>query len=126
MGETGVGKTCLVRYLSQMIQSSVFILDVHAGRTQSEIIDWIKRIKNLSKVNIKQLKQILVDMEAVEAIDPNENNDHQKQKVSNLKYKLSSTDMELASSIHNLINIYKRSGYKELHTQMLELLKNDN
>ena len=33
MGETGVGKTCLVRYLSQMIKSVVFILDVHAGRT---------------------------------------------------------------------------------------------
>jgi Cdc6-like AAA superfamily ATPase len=40
-GETGVGKTCLVRYLSQMIEGSVFTLNVHAGRTQKNIIDWI-------------------------------------------------------------------------------------
>lgn len=57
MGETGVGKTCLVRYLSQMIQSSVFTLDVHAGRSQKDIIKWMKRIIDLSKFDYKQLNE---------------------------------------------------------------------
>lgn len=32
-GETGVGKTSLVRYLAQMIEGLVFTLNVHAGRS---------------------------------------------------------------------------------------------
>lgn len=31
MGETGVGKTILVKYLSSLISGSIFILSVHAG-----------------------------------------------------------------------------------------------
>lgn len=56
MGETGVGKTCLVRYLSQMLQSLVFTLDVHAGRTQKEIIQWIRKVIDLSKLSFKDLQ----------------------------------------------------------------------
>lgn len=60
MGETGVGKTCLVRYLSQMIQSLVFTLDVHAGRTQKDIIKWIKHIIYLNKnANVEFLQNEL-------------------------------------------------------------------
>jgi len=52
MGETGVGKTCLVRYLSQIIQSSVFTLDVHAGRSQEDILVWMQKIITLSSFSI--------------------------------------------------------------------------
>ncbi len=33
MGETGVGKTILIKYLSLLIDSDIEILDVHAGLT---------------------------------------------------------------------------------------------
>lgn len=73
MGETGVGKTCLVRYLSQMIQSCVFILDIHTGRSQKEIIDWIKQIKKLSKLSILELKNTLIEMHGPDMTDENKN-----------------------------------------------------
>ncbi|KAL4499632.1 hypothetical protein ABPG72_017172 [Tetrahymena utriculariae] len=41
MGETGIGKTIIVKYLSSLINSVIFTLDVHAGLTQNEIIKWI-------------------------------------------------------------------------------------
>lgn len=55
-GETGVGKTCLVRYLSQMIEGTVFTLNVHAGRQQRSIIDWVKRIMRLKKQKPEELR----------------------------------------------------------------------
>ena len=33
MGETGVGKTILVSYLSRLIDGEIFTLNVHAGQT---------------------------------------------------------------------------------------------
>jgi MoxR-like ATPase len=41
MGETGVGKTILVKYLSSLIDAAIFTLNVHAGLTQNEIVDWV-------------------------------------------------------------------------------------
>ena len=41
MGETGVGKTILVKYLSSLIDGAVFTLNVHGGLTQNEIINWV-------------------------------------------------------------------------------------
>ncbi len=41
MGETGVGKTILVKYLSCLIDGAIFTLNVHAGLTQNEIVDWV-------------------------------------------------------------------------------------
>ena len=44
MGETGVGKSIIVKYLSYLINGDVLTLDVHAGLTQNEIINWVKKI----------------------------------------------------------------------------------
>ena len=38
MGETGVGKTILIKYLTTLIQGKIFTFDVHAGQTQEDII----------------------------------------------------------------------------------------
>ena len=35
VGETGVGKTILIKYLSVLLEAEINILDVHAGLTQS-------------------------------------------------------------------------------------------
>ena len=33
MGETGVGKTILIKYLTKLIDGQIYTLDVHAGLT---------------------------------------------------------------------------------------------
>ena len=78
-GETGVGKTCLVRYLSQMIEGTVFTLNVHAGRTQKSIIDWIQRVQKLNinspeglqnqKDKLLKMEQTDSNMEIIDRID---------------------------------------------------------
>ena len=42
MGETGVGKTILIKYLTASIQGEIFTLDVHAGQTQEDIRAWVQ------------------------------------------------------------------------------------
>ena len=42
MGETGVGKTILIKYLTTLIQGSIYTLDVHAGQTQEDIRSWVQ------------------------------------------------------------------------------------
>jgi midasin (ATPase involved in ribosome maturation) len=46
MGETGVGKTILISYLSRLIDGEIFTLNVHAGQSQNDIITWIEIINN--------------------------------------------------------------------------------
>lgn len=41
MGETGVGKTILIQYLSQLIDGQIETLNVHAGLSQQNIRDWV-------------------------------------------------------------------------------------
>lgn len=41
MGETGVGKTILIQYLSQLIEGQIETLNVHAGLSQQNIRDWV-------------------------------------------------------------------------------------
>lgn len=43
MGETGVGKTILIKYLTTLIQGSIHTLDVHAGQTQEYIRAWVRK-----------------------------------------------------------------------------------
>ena len=31
MGETGVGKTILIKYLTKLIEGKIYTLDIHAG-----------------------------------------------------------------------------------------------
>lgn len=42
MGETGVGKTILIKYLTVLIQGQIYTLDVHAGQTQEDIRAWVQ------------------------------------------------------------------------------------
>ena len=41
MGETGVGKTSLVDYLSKVIDAEYMTLNIHAGITDDEIIRFV-------------------------------------------------------------------------------------
>ena len=41
MGETGVGKTYLIKYLSCLTNGAVLTLNVHGGLTQNEIVNWV-------------------------------------------------------------------------------------
>jgi hypothetical protein len=41
MGETGVGKTSLVDFLSKIIDAEFMIKNIHAGITEEEIIDFV-------------------------------------------------------------------------------------
>ena len=43
MGETGVGKTAIIRYLSDMLTYRTEILNVHAGVTEQQIISFVKK-----------------------------------------------------------------------------------
>lgn len=43
MGETGVGKTSLVEYLAKITDAEWKTLNVHAGVTEEEIINHMKR-----------------------------------------------------------------------------------
>ncbi len=51
MGETGVGKTSLVEYLSKIIDSEFMILNVHAGITEQDIIKFVS--KGVQLANMK-------------------------------------------------------------------------
>jgi MoxR-like ATPase len=42
MGETGVGKTSLVDFLSKVIDAEMKTLNIHAGITEQEIIDEVQ------------------------------------------------------------------------------------
>lgn len=49
MGETGVGKTSLVEYLSKIIDAEFLILNVHAGVTENDIITFVSQGIDLAK-----------------------------------------------------------------------------
>ena len=57
MGETGIGKTILVRYLSTLIGGNVFIYNVHAGLTQIQIEEWIGWVLQAFEMSVDQLKE---------------------------------------------------------------------
>ena len=57
MGETGVGKTILVKYLSTLIQEKIEILNVHPGLSQQDIADWVKIKCRDYKEEQKDLKE---------------------------------------------------------------------
>ena len=42
MGETGVGKTSLVEFLAKVIDAEFRVLNIHAGITEDEIIDFVE------------------------------------------------------------------------------------
>lgn len=81
---------------------------MHAGRTQKEIINWIRNIERISSLSYKELKS-----------------EYNKLKNPNSNQVENSTNEELASSIKNLLGNYKRAGLKELHNQLLQLYNED-
>lgn len=84
-----------------MLQSLVFTLDVHAGRTQKEIIKWVKRIVDLSKKSFLDLKKEL------EKLQKDTDQTHKKGETS--------FETELAELVATYLKIYKREGYAEVH-----------
>jgi MoxR-like ATPase len=49
MGETGVGKTSLVDYLSKVIDADYMTLNIHAGITDDEIIRFMNAVQAKAK-----------------------------------------------------------------------------
>ena len=64
MGETGCGKTSLIRKLSELInngQSNMKILNIHAGIKDKEIVDFLKAKKNQNNQTIlEEAKQLYI------------------------------------------------------------------
>ena len=53
MGETGCGKTSLIRKLSELInngESKMEILNIHAGITDQEIVDFLYKKRKKDKI----------------------------------------------------------------------------
>ena len=63
MGETGCGKTSLVRYLAKTCDVPVHVLNFHAGVTESQIINFVEDIKKeaLSPERRKQPVWVFLD-----------------------------------------------------------------
>lgn len=47
MGETGIGKTSLIRLLSNITEDPIKIINIHAGVTSEEVIKEFDEIKNI-------------------------------------------------------------------------------
>lgn len=49
MGETGVGKTSLVDYLSKVIDAECMTMNIHAGITDDEIVKFMNEAQKKAK-----------------------------------------------------------------------------
>ena len=79
MGETGCGKTSLIRKLSELInkgESKMKILNIHAGITDKEIVDFLT---NSKKEGENMIPSIIEEAEALEKSEKNIKNNYQKQ-----------------------------------------------
>lgn len=61
MGETGCGKTSLIRYLSTICQIEFQILSIHAGVTEETILKKINECESKAKANFKQSLWLFLD-----------------------------------------------------------------
>lgn len=61
MGETGCGKTSLIRYLSKICQIDCQILSIHAGVTEETIIKRIDECDGKAKANFKKIVWLFLD-----------------------------------------------------------------
>lgn len=43
MGEAGTGKTALIELLSALMNAKFFTMNIHAGVTEKEVVDFIKK-----------------------------------------------------------------------------------
>ena len=68
MGETGCGKTSLIRKLSELInngESKMKILNIHAGITDQEIIDFLNKKQKNKKSIIEEAEELQKEEEAM-------------------------------------------------------------
>lgn len=61
MGETGCGKTSLIRYLSMICQIKLHILSIHAGVTGETIIERVTKCDSDAKANFKHNFWLFLD-----------------------------------------------------------------
>lgn len=61
MGETGCGKTSLIRYLSTICQIKLKILSIHAGVTEEIIKERVMKCDKKAKANFKQRVWLFLD-----------------------------------------------------------------
>jgi len=69
MGETGCGKTSLIRKLSELInkgKDEMKILNIHAGTTDKEIHDFLYKRKNPQEMSIIEEAELLQEIEKEE------------------------------------------------------------
>ena len=58
MGETGCGKSSLITQMSTICDSTIFILNVHGGLTEEDILEW------MNEVPLKQFSELSEDQVA--------------------------------------------------------------
>jgi MoxR-like ATPase len=46
MGETGIGKTSLIKLLSYITEDSIRVINIHAGTTSEKIVKKLKKIED--------------------------------------------------------------------------------
>lgn len=74
MGQTGIGKTALVKLLTSIMDQKFYILNIHAGITDKKIIKFVKDIEKqeencvlfFDEINTNEnvkglLKEIIID-----------------------------------------------------------------
>lgn len=61
MGETGCGKTSLIRFLSTICQIDFHVLSIHAGVTEETIIKRVNASDNKAKSNFKKCVWLFLD-----------------------------------------------------------------
>lgn len=61
MGETGCGKTSLIRFLSTICQIDFHVLSIHAGVTEEKIIKRVNESDNIAKSNFKRCVWLFLD-----------------------------------------------------------------
>ena len=69
MGETGCGKTSLIRIISELKNNTMKILNIHAGITDQDIIDFMKgktKDNNINLIGEGNIKKIEINEEEEE------------------------------------------------------------
>ena len=65
MGETGCGKTSLIRIISQLKGNDMLTLNIHAGISKKEIITFIKEHKLIDDGTKNETNKILVFLDEI-------------------------------------------------------------
>ena len=61
MGETGIGKTVLIEFLSEIMESKYYKINIHAGRTEKYIKEQMEKINDQARNEKEKLFLVFFD-----------------------------------------------------------------